>query len=321
MNIALPFVGRAKEIALLQRLHAQRKHVLILGAKGVGKSALVAHLRQSLRLHVCPASERLSEICEALEREFRLDAGDFHLIQRKNRLLRLLKESQRAVVFDGASWTTPKLASFIESVSERAAVWLCVRSEHPWDIGRVWPLLVRFEKVEIKPFHPAETRGLVEAAIRLGIAPPSAADAIERLHHLCAGNPKILCELIEGLATGQYDPHKKFDLRLLDLDRRIQHMPEAGGLHRLRTPGNELPLNKAKPKHEQDRQARRIIPPAKAVEPAHRRGHRPDDGSRAAAMAAELLPRNEPGGRRVDRLRSVEVVGKVSDIRPAECAG
>ena len=119
MNIALPFVGRAKEIALLQRLHAQRKHVLILGAKGVGKSALVAHLRQSLRLHVCPASERLSEICEALEREFRLDAGDFHLIQRKNRLLRLLKESQRAVVFDGASWTTPKLASFIESVSER----------------------------------------------------------------------------------------------------------------------------------------------------------------------------------------------------------
>ena len=109
MSISLPFVGRTKEIALLQRLHAQHKHVLILGAEGIGKSALVAHLRQQLRLRVCPASERFSEICDALERDLGLAAGELHLIQRKNRVLDSLKGTKRAVVFDGASWTTPKL--------------------------------------------------------------------------------------------------------------------------------------------------------------------------------------------------------------------
>jgi hypothetical protein len=228
LSVHLPFVGREGEIERLRQLHQQRKHVVILGPEGVGKSALVAHLRKSLNLRVCPASKRLSEICEVLEREFDLEAGDLHLVRRKNRVLMSLKGTRRAVVFDGASWTTPKLSAFIENVSERVPVWLCARSEHPWDIGHVWPLLVRFEKVEIKPFHPTETRGLIEAAIRLGIAPPSVADAVERLHHLCAGNPKILCELIEGLATGHYDPQRKFHLRLLDLDRRIQQLPAAG---------------------------------------------------------------------------------------------
>lgn len=162
-----------------------------------------------------------------------LEAGEEQLTARKNRLLRALGEAGQAVVFDGVGWTTPKLNSFLQIVMERAPVWIAARSEHPWDIGHLWPLLVRFVKVEIKPFRPAETRGLIEAAVRLGIVPASAADAVERLHDLCAGNPKVLGELIEGLASGHYDPHKKFDLRLLDLDRRIQHLPASGGPGRL----------------------------------------------------------------------------------------
>ncbi len=225
MNVALPFVGREKEITLLQRLHAQRRHVLILGAEGVGKSALVAHLRKSLRLRVCPASERLSEICDALERDLGLETGELHLIARKNRVLKSLKEAKRTVVvFDGASWTTPKLGSFIENVSERAPVWLCVRSEHPWDVGRIWPLLVRFEHVELKPFHPKETETLVAAAIREKVVPEKALEIVEWLHHRAAGNPKILCELLTEITHGHYDLSRPHGLQLLDLDRRIHEI-------------------------------------------------------------------------------------------------
>ena len=191
MSFVLPFVGWRKEVAQLRQLHAQRKHVLILGTAGVGKSALVSHLRESLDLCICPASERLGEICDWLERELELESTEQRLVRRKARLLKSLAGTKRAVVFDGVTWTTPKLTAFIEGVSELVPVWICARSEHPWDIGHIWPLLVRFEKVEVKLFHPVETRGLVEAAIRLGIAPPSAADAVERLHRLCAGNPKF----------------------------------------------------------------------------------------------------------------------------------
>ena len=230
-KLALPFVGRIKEIAQLQRLHKQRKHVLILGPKGVGKSALVARLRESLGLRVCPASERLSEICEALEREFDLEAGDLHIVQRKNRLLKLLKgipHRRDAVVFDGAAWTTPKLSSFIENVTERVPVWLCARSEHPWDIGHIWPLLVRFEHVELRPFHLHETRLLVETAVQRRFVPQNALDAVAHLHRLAHGLPQTLCDLLVRLGSHHYNLSSTHGLRLLDLDRRIQLLPASG---------------------------------------------------------------------------------------------
>jgi hypothetical protein len=224
VRLTIPFVSRGREIARLRQLHKQRRHVLILGPEGVGKSALVAHLRDSLRLRVCPASERLSEICDALEREFDLEAGDFHIVRRKNRLLKLLKGTKRAVAFDGAGWTTPKLSSFIENVSERVPVWICARSEHPWDIGHIWPLLVRFEHVELKPFHPGETQMLVEAAVRGGSVPAETLNIVSWLHRRAAGNPKILCELLKEIARGHYDLSNAHTLRLLNLDRRIHEL-------------------------------------------------------------------------------------------------
>ena len=233
MSFALPFVGRRNEAVQLQRLHREHKHALIVGSAGLGKTALICHAASRLPLLICPYSGRLSDICSALESQLGLETGKQQLIPRKNRLLRTLGEAGQTVVFDGAGWMTPKLSSFLESVMGRAPVWIAARSEHPWDIGHVWPLLARFVKVEIRPFRPAETRGLIEAAIRLGLAPASVADAVEQLHHLCDGNPGVLGELIEGLATGHYDPHKKFDLRLLDLDRRIHRLPASGDPRRL----------------------------------------------------------------------------------------
>jgi GTPase SAR1 family protein len=224
MKLSLPFVGRKKEIGRLRQLHKQRRHTLILGAKGVGKSALIAHLCESLHLRVCPASERLSEICEALMRELGLDESDLHLVRHKNRLLKSLTGTKRAVVFDGVSWTTPKISSFFDCVSERVPVWICSRSEHASDIGHFWQFLWKFERVELHPFHLADTRALAEAAVDTGQIPTAALDVVERLHHLSAGNPQVLCELLDGLAGGRYDPHKLFDLKLLDLDRRIKQL-------------------------------------------------------------------------------------------------
>jgi predicted ATPase len=225
MNIQFPFIGREKEIARLRQLHKERRHVLILGAEGIGKSALVEQLREPLDLWDCPHSEHLSEICGSLERELGLEAGDLHLVKRKNRILKLLKEAKRVtIVFDGASWTTPKLGSFIENVSERVPVWLCVRSEHPWDVGRIWPLLVRFEHIELKPFHPKETEQLIATAVREKIVPEETLGIVEWLHHRAAGNPNILCELLTEIAHGHYDLSRPHALRLLDLDRRIHEI-------------------------------------------------------------------------------------------------
>jgi len=224
MKPALPFVSRKREAAQLRRLHAQRKHVLIVGPEGVGKSSLIAHLRETLPLVLCLQSRILGEICRHLETELNLVAPQLPLVQRKNRLLQVLAETRRTVVFDGVGWTTPKVSSFLESATERAPVWICARSERARDIGHFWPLLARFKKIELRPFHLSDTRALLTAAAETGQVPPMTASFARQLHRLSGGLPLALYELLEHFVAGHYDLSRRTGLQLLKLDRRIKNL-------------------------------------------------------------------------------------------------
>jgi len=225
MNLLLPFVGREKEIARLQRLHTQRNHALILGPAGVGKSALVAHLRERQPLVLCSQTETLGGICNNFGVELNSPAPHLPLVRRKNRLIKLLAESRRKVVFDDVDWTTPKISSFLESVMEHVPVWICTRSELARDIGHFWPLLARFEKVELRPFCFSETNRLLAAAIESGQITPSVKLFARQLHRLSGGLPLALVQLIEQFAAGHYDLSRRASLQLLELDRRINNLP------------------------------------------------------------------------------------------------
>lgn len=206
------------------QLHAHRKHGLILGPAGVGKSTLIRHVAGQVNLLMCPQTTRLSDICGAMEQQLGLEADGQHLVQRKNRLLRALAAADQTVVFDGVGWTTPKLSSFIEGVNQRVPVWIVTRSEHSWDIGHFWPLLTRFTRVELEPFRLADTSGLMGRLAETGDIPASALQAAHSWHRLSAGVPRVPGELLAGVATGGYDLHARFGLKLLDLDRRIQRL-------------------------------------------------------------------------------------------------
>jgi AAA ATPase domain len=229
MSLSLPFVGREKEIAQLRRLHAQRKHALILGPAGVGKSALVAHLREWQPLILCLQSETLGGICDQLETELNPPAPHQPLVRRKNRLIKMLAEIHRTVVFDGVGRTTPKVSSFFESAMERAPVWICARSELARDIGHFWPLLARFEKIELRPFRVSETDALLTAAMAGGQIPPTVKPFARQLHRLSGGLPLALVELLEQLAAGHYDLSRRAGLQLLELDRQIKNLPSTNG--------------------------------------------------------------------------------------------
>jgi len=235
-KLALPFVGRSKEAAQLRRLHAQRKHVLILGPEGIGKTALVACSKEKLDLLICQQSEHLGLICGSLEPQVGLEASGLRLLQRKQRLRQALAEAGKTVVFDGMGWTTPKLSSFLEAVMERVPIWICTRSEHSWDIGHFWPLLVRFEKLEVHPFHPAETREVVKAAVRIGLVPADVLGIVGWLHYRSRGNPLVLRAFLEELASREYDLSNLHALRRLELDRRIHDMFRLGTAFEGHTP-------------------------------------------------------------------------------------
>ncbi len=223
-QVAIPFVGRESEIARLRHLHAQRRHVLLLGPAGVGKSALIQQLARHLPLLISPKSTRLAEMFGALEQSLGLNAADLRLVQRKNRLLTALARAGQTVVFDGVEWTTPRLSSFLECVCARVPVWIATRSEHSWDIGHFWPELTRFERVEMRPLPPPETRALVGAVIQRSGVPPETAGIVAWLQRRSAGNPGMLRAFLQELAAGRYDLRSRAALRRLELDRRIHEV-------------------------------------------------------------------------------------------------
>ena len=230
-KLRLPFVGREKEAAELLRLRAERKHVLLVGPEGVGKTALVRRVSDKVRLVICAESVRMLGVCEALELGLGLAAQGQGLVQRKNRILASLPGVDCTVVFDGVRWTTPKLNSFLGCVAERVPVWVVTRSEHSWDIGHFWTMLARFARVELKTFHPSETQEVIERLVRANELPGVVLESVEALHRLSGGNPRVLGELLEQLARGGYDLHRRRGLRLLELDRQIAKLrcEPAGG--------------------------------------------------------------------------------------------
>jgi|CZKM01.1.fsa_nt_gi hypothetical protein len=232
-SFEFPFVAREGEIAQLGVLHAQRKHVLIIGPAGVGKSALMERLREQLSLLVSGKSAHLGGICEGLEPQLGLTPAGLKLLERKKRLREALGAVGRVVVFDGVGWTGPKVSSLFESVAERTPVWICTRSEHPWDIGHFWPLLAaRFVRVELRAFHLGETRALVEAAVGAGGVPGEALEIVEWLQHRSGGCPLVVRELLVEVAGGKYDLSSRAALRRLGLDRRIHELfPERAVQH------------------------------------------------------------------------------------------
>ena len=224
MCAEIPFVGRKVEISRLRNLHAVRKHALIFGLPGIGKTELVRQMSGLAPLLISAHSDTMRHICENLEAGLHIVNDEKRLPKRKERLLSKLSSTDNTIVFDHVGRSTPKISSFLKCVCDRVPVWICARSPHSWDIGHFWPILFRFEKIELQPFHLSETRALIEACVEKGMLSSAVLAVANRLQHLAHGVPQILGELIQGLASGKYDSSNLFDLQMLDIDRRIQHL-------------------------------------------------------------------------------------------------
>lgn len=223
MNESRSFVGREREIEQLRRSYAERRHVLIIGPAGVGKTALIRHAQQYCPLLLCEETSSLRRICESLERQLGGTHRKMNVVERKNRLLPYLARRNEPVAFDSVALTPPRVARFIAHVAERIPVWIGGRSDQPKEIGAVWEYLYRFERIEIGPLSVSETGALIRNTISPRRLPTLSRNHISQLHRLAKGNPRVLEELVIELASREYRLDGSFDRKLLDLDRRIHN--------------------------------------------------------------------------------------------------
>ena len=224
MNKSFAFFEREREIDELGRLYALRKHVLIVGPAGVGKTALLRQLRQQCPLLVCEDTSSLRRVCDSAERQLGWSHPRLNVIERKNRLLAYLARRGEPVAFDHVAHTPPRVARFIALLAERIPIWITCRCDRPDEIGHIWQNLYQFPRIELSPLTEIETRMLIEEAVGQGNIQMDARKYADELHRMSGGNPRILEELLIELAAREYRINSSFGLDLLDLDRRIHEI-------------------------------------------------------------------------------------------------
>jgi hypothetical protein len=221
VNKSLAFVGREKELKRLRALYAARKHVLIVGPPGIGKSALLQQMQQSCPMLWCEEASSLGRICECLERELGWGRHRLSVIERKNRLLRYVREHSEIVVLDHVALTPPRVARFIQHLADIATVWIICRSTHPPEIGHVWQHLFKFECVELSALTLPDVHDLVAGAVDLRNIQAEARNYVSQIYRLSRGVPRILEELLTEMAARRYKMNTASGTHLLELDRRI----------------------------------------------------------------------------------------------------
>lgn len=127
MNKSLAFFGRQALLENLFVLYAQRKHVLVVGIEGIGKTALLRQVNHSCPMLVCVKTSSLRRIYDSLERQ--LDWSHYKLngVERKNRLLAYLERRGEPVAFDQVALTPPRVARFVGRLADHLPVWIACR--------------------------------------------------------------------------------------------------------------------------------------------------------------------------------------------------
>jgi hypothetical protein len=202
-------------------LYAKRKHVLIVGTQGIGKTALLRQVNQSCPMLLCEDTSNVRRICDSLERQLGWTHCKLNVIERKNRLLAYVERRGEPVAFDQAALTPPRVARFIGRLADHIPVWIACRSDRSKEIGRVWEHLYKFTRIELAPLTRGETSALIENAVAQRNIQTDAREHIAYLHQLSKGVPRILEELLIELAARKYRIDSAFGRHLLELDRRI----------------------------------------------------------------------------------------------------
>jgi hypothetical protein len=224
MNKSFAFFGREKEIQELRSLYALRKHVLVVGPAGIGKTALLRQIRQQSPLLICEDTSSLRRICDSLEWQLGWVHHKLNVIERKNRLLAHLVRRGEPVAFDHVAHTPPRVARFMDLLAEKIPVWIACRSDRPHEIGHIWEHLYKFTRLELAPFAAEDTGQFILEAIAEGNIQPDAREHLDELHRMSEGNPRVLEELLVELAVREYKMDGPCGLDLLDLDRRIHEI-------------------------------------------------------------------------------------------------
>jgi hypothetical protein len=222
------FIGREHECQRLSDLMRNRKHVLVLGEDGVGKSAILNHTLADGVLKKFLYSKHSTTLKEALVNLVGAAVGGKELAKQniltlKKTCYRLLDNRPEYAVFDHVARVERRFYAFLTYLRERNLPLLIVTRQPGKDnLGHLWMGLYDFEVLEVKNLDPTKTAQLVDNHItKLNLEIDEAADFKKEIFKMSQGNPRIIQDLCRLARNEKYRAKGYVDVKLMDLDRRI----------------------------------------------------------------------------------------------------
>jgi hypothetical protein len=226
-------IGREKECAAISALISQRKNIIIFGVEGTGKSVIIKSVLKEKNITRLLYSQDSRTLKGALSNLAISISGNTKAVQEanilalKNILYRIINEKKpEYIVFDHIESVEPKFYSFFVYLME-AKIPLIVLSRglQKQDIGHLRISLFSFEKVEISNLDKPTADILIDYFIKeFGIKITKDADFKKQIFHFSKGNPKIIQGLCFLARDVKYQKSGGLDVKLMDLDRRINEV-------------------------------------------------------------------------------------------------
>ncbi len=128
------------------------------------------------------------------------------------------------VVLDHIAWVEPKFYGFLTYLKERSIPFVIVtRRPDKKNIGHLWMSLYDYQTLEVKNLDQTKTSQLIDDyASGLDLKIDAVSDFKKDVFKLSQGNPKIIRELCRLAQEEKYRSKGYVDVKLMDLDRRIE---------------------------------------------------------------------------------------------------
>jgi predicted ATPase len=205
------FVGRKDELGQLQAALTQRLHVVISGAAGIGKSALLYQVNRRHPLLICSKTSRISYACEELAQQLGLRFQSYNLETRILELVARLRQIGKPVAFDNVEELSSSTLDLMESLLDRVPIWIVTQSGPEQGLAEITRHLFEFAHLQVSPLKRNDVRALIAQAFVRRTVPSATVKRLQGFYRLCNGNLWLLEKFLCEVSAGELDLEQAFE--------------------------------------------------------------------------------------------------------------
>jgi len=224
-------IGRDAELKLINDFIAKKENVMIFGEKGTGKSELVRTFVSGKNAGTYLFSKESKDIKDsfanlAISGGYKKNIREQNIDALKTIFYGLISKTPEFVVFDNLGRVKPKFNSFLNYlIDKKIPLLITCRGLEKQHIGHLRWVSFAFNTIELTNFDKKNSCLLIDFFIKEFDIKTEKADEFKHdIIKYSGGNPGLIKALCMLARDQKYNKNGSFDMRLMELDRKINEV-------------------------------------------------------------------------------------------------